>query len=267
MARHRRSSARARSGSSPAPASPSSATTSSSATSCPSGSRRSQAGEVPFHEPGLDGAARAQPRAAPFTLDVGEARRRRRVRSSSASARRRPTPATPTSRRSGRWSTSCRAGTQADARDEEHRAGRHGREGARSARRARPRRTSATSRTPSSSPRAPRSATSCSPTGSSSARSTTADGDAVAALYERLDAPIVRTDVASAEMIKLAVERVPRDADQLHQRDRERLRARRRRRRATSRAGIGLDHRLGPHFLRAGHRLRRLAASRRTSPR
>ncbi len=31
--------------------------------------------------------------------------------------------------------------------------------------------------------------------------------------------------------------------------------------------GVGLDHRLGPHFLRAGHRLRRLAASRRTSPR
>ena len=47
-------------------------------------------------------------------------------------------------------------------------------------------------------------------------------------------------------------ERVPRHADQLHQRDRERLRARRRRRRAASREGIGLDHRLGPHFLRAG---------------
>ncbi len=31
-----------------------------------------------------------------------------------------------------------------------------------------------------------------------------ADGDAVAALYEPLGAPIVRTDVASAEMIKLA---------------------------------------------------------------
>ena len=31
-----------------------------------------------------------------------------------------------------------------------------------------------------------------------------ADGDAVAALYEPLEAPIVRTDIASAEMIKLA---------------------------------------------------------------
>jgi UDPglucose 6-dehydrogenase len=31
-----------------------------------------------------------------------------------------------------------------------------------------------------------------------------ADGDAVAALYERIDAPVVRADVASAEMVKLA---------------------------------------------------------------
>ena len=46
-------------------------------------------------------------------------------------------------------------------------------------------------------------------------------------------------------------ERVPLDAHQLHQRDRERLRARRRRRRRR-RAGVGLDHRLGSHFLRAG---------------
>ena len=34
-----------------------------------------------------------------------------------------------------------------------------------------------------------------------------------------------------------------------------------------SRAGMGLDDRIGPKFLQAGHRLRRLAASRRTSAR
>ncbi len=77
------------------------------------------------------------------------------------------------------------------------------------------------------------------------------EGDAVAALYEPLGPTIVRTDVASAEMIKLAsnaflstrisfineiasvCELVGADVvDVAH--------------------GIGLDERLGPHFLRAG---------------
>jgi UDPglucose 6-dehydrogenase len=78
-----------------------------------------------------------------------------------------------------------------------------------------------------------------------------ADGDTVAALYEPLGAPVVRTDVASAEMIKLAsnaflmtrisfineianvCELVGADVNQVAE-------------------GVGLDHRLGPHFLRAG---------------
>jgi UDPglucose 6-dehydrogenase len=78
-----------------------------------------------------------------------------------------------------------------------------------------------------------------------------ADGDRVAALYEPLGAPIVRTDVASAEMIKLAsnaalvtrisfineianvCERVGADIEDVAR-------------------GVGLDHRVGPHFLRAG---------------
>jgi len=78
-----------------------------------------------------------------------------------------------------------------------------------------------------------------------------ADGDAVAALYEPVGAPIVRSDVASAEMIKLAAnaflmtrisfineianvcEATGADVVQVAE-------------------GIGLDHRLGPHFLRAG---------------
>jgi UDPglucose 6-dehydrogenase len=78
-----------------------------------------------------------------------------------------------------------------------------------------------------------------------------ADAGTVAALYQSLDAPIVRADVASAEMIKLAAnaflmtrisfineianvcEATGADVEQVAK-------------------GIGLDHRLGPHFLRAG---------------
>jgi UDPglucose 6-dehydrogenase len=77
------------------------------------------------------------------------------------------------------------------------------------------------------------------------------DGVSVEALYRGIEAPVVRTDVASAEMIKLAAnaflmtrisfineianvcEAVGADVVEVAQ-------------------GIGLDHRLGPHFLRAG---------------
>ena len=77
------------------------------------------------------------------------------------------------------------------------------------------------------------------------------DATAVEALYAGIDAPVVRTDVASAEMIKLAAnaflmtrisfineianvcEAVGADVVEVAQ-------------------GVGLDHRLGPHFLRAG---------------
>jgi UDPglucose 6-dehydrogenase len=78
-----------------------------------------------------------------------------------------------------------------------------------------------------------------------------ADGDRVARLFEPLGAPLVRTDVASAEMIKLAsnaalvtrisfineianvCELVGADVHEVAR-------------------GVGLDHRIGPHFLRAG---------------
>src|SRR5439155_10785530 len=77
------------------------------------------------------------------------------------------------------------------------------------------------------------------------------DAAAVEALYSGIDAPVVRTDVASAEMIKLAAnaflmtrisfineianvcEAVGADVVEVAR-------------------GVGLDHRLGPHFLRAG---------------
>ena len=101
------SSAPAGSASSPARASPSSATTSSSATSSRRRSTPSRRGEVPFHENGVAGAARSGTRERlTFTLDVAR-RSPAASSSSSASTRRRPTRATPTSRASGRSSTSC----------------------------------------------------------------------------------------------------------------------------------------------------------------
>ncbi|MDX6449083.1 MAG: UDPglucose 6-dehydrogenase, partial [Gaiellaceae bacterium] len=78
-----------------------------------------------------------------------------------------------------------------------------------------------------------------------------ADGDRVEQLHAGIDAPVVRSDVPSAEMVKLAsnaflmtrisfineianvCEAVGADVTQVAK-------------------GIGLDHRLGPHFLRAG---------------
>jgi len=78
-----------------------------------------------------------------------------------------------------------------------------------------------------------------------------ADGDRVEELHESLEATVVRSDVASSEMIKLAAnaflmtrisfineianvcELVGADVEEVAR-------------------GIGLDHRLGPHFLRAG---------------
>jgi UDPglucose 6-dehydrogenase len=77
------------------------------------------------------------------------------------------------------------------------------------------------------------------------------DGDAVEALHVGIDAPVVRADVNSAEMIKLAanaflVTRISfineiANVCELVGADVKRVAE-----------GIGLDHRLGPHFLRAG---------------
>src|SRR3712207_5482398 len=76
-------------------------------------------------------------------------------------------------------------------------------------------------------------------------------GDRVAALYEPLGAPIVRTDVASAEMIKLAsnaflatkisfINEIANVSEELGADVAEVAR------------GMGLDERIGPQFLRAG---------------
>jgi UDPglucose 6-dehydrogenase len=78
-----------------------------------------------------------------------------------------------------------------------------------------------------------------------------ADGDAVAALYAPLEAPFVRTDIASAEMIKLAsnaflatrISFINEIANVCEVTGADVVDVAR---------GMGLDHRLGPYFLRAG---------------
>ncbi len=77
------------------------------------------------------------------------------------------------------------------------------------------------------------------------------DADAVAALYETLDAPIVRCDVNSAEMIKLAanaflmtrISFINEIANVCEATGADVVKVA---------EGVGLDKRLGPHFLRAG---------------
>ena len=78
-----------------------------------------------------------------------------------------------------------------------------------------------------------------------------ADGDAVAELHEGIDAPVVRCDVASAEMIKLAanaflmtrISFINEIANVCEATGADVVEVAK---------GIGLDRRLGPHFLRAG---------------
>jgi UDP-glucose 6-dehydrogenase len=77
------------------------------------------------------------------------------------------------------------------------------------------------------------------------------DAEAVASLYTSLDAPIVRCDVNSAEMIKLAanaflmtrISFINEIANVCEATGADVVKVA---------EGIGLDHRLGPHFLRAG---------------
>jgi UDPglucose 6-dehydrogenase len=77
------------------------------------------------------------------------------------------------------------------------------------------------------------------------------DADAVAALHERIDAPVVRCDVASAEMIKLAanaalmtrISFINEIANVCEATGADVVRVA---------EGVGLDHRIGPSFLKAG---------------
>jgi len=91
-------------------------------------------------------------------------------------------------------------------------------------------------------------------------------GDAVARLYEPLGAPIVRTDVASAEMIKLAanaflatkISFINEIANVCEETGRERARVAR---------GVGLGHAHRAALPLRRDRLRRARASPRTSAR
>ena len=77
------------------------------------------------------------------------------------------------------------------------------------------------------------------------------DGDRVEALHEGIDAPVVRADVPSAEMVKLAsnaflmtrISFINEIANVCEATGADVVKVA---------EGIGLDHRLGPHFLRAG---------------
>jgi UDPglucose 6-dehydrogenase len=80
---------------------------------------------------------------------------------------------------------------------------------------------------------------------------TEADAETVASLYEPIDTTIVRADVASAEMIKLAanaflmtrISFINEIANVCEATGADVVKVA---------EGVGLDHRLGPHFLRAG---------------
>ncbi len=78
-----------------------------------------------------------------------------------------------------------------------------------------------------------------------------ADGDGVSSLYDPLEARVVRCDVKSAEMIKLAanaalmtrISFINEIANVCEATGADVVKVA---------EGVGLDHRLGPHFLRAG---------------
>ena len=159
-----------------------------------------EAGDGPIHEPGLAEAVTRNRERIRFTLDLGELLGSAGP-SSFASGRRRPTRATPTSRPSGRSSTSSPSQVAAPP-DHEGTVPVGTGERVRPASSARPAHVGYVSN-PEFSPRAPRSRTSWSPTGSWS-RLRPGRRRPRCRAYEPLDAPIVRTDVASSEMIKLA---------------------------------------------------------------
>ena len=80
-------------------------------------------------------------------------------------------------------------------------------------------------------------------------------------LYAPLNAPLIRTDIYSAEMIKLAanaflatkISFINEIANVCEETGADVLEVAR---------GMGLDHRIGPHFLKPGYWLRRLLRRR-----
>ena len=194
-----------------------------------------EAGRVPIFEPGLSELLAANRERIRYTLDIADVFDAARIAFVSV-----PTP--PTHSGDADLSAVWRVLDELPelerarrSRHEEHGSRRHRREGAARARRARASRTSATSRTRSSWPRARRFDDFTSPDRIVVGAFDEADGDAVAALYEFVDAPVVRDGRRLGGDGQARVERVPRDEDLLHQRDRQRLRGDGRRRLARRR--------------------------------
>ena len=225
-----------------------------------------RAGVVPIYEPGLDELLARNRERLTFTTDVARGRRRRRRRlhrrrhAADLLGRRRPLRRLDGGRRAPAGRPSHRG------RDEEHGAGRHRASGAAPPRRSRPR-----ERRLRLEPGVHRRGN-----GGAGLHASRPDRDRRVRRRRRRRgrraprrdrrARSCARDVASAEMVKLAVERGAHDARELHQRDRERLRgdrSRRRRRRRGRRPRP--SHR--PALPARGDRLRRLAASRRTRSR
>ena len=204
-------------------------------------------GEITIHEPGLEELLKRNAERLTFTTDMSELLDGARLlfvcvdtpptRSGDADLSRVRSVVEELPRRQ-----------RARAGDEEHGAGR-----VPATRSAATGPASPTSPAPSSSRRARRSRTSSTPTASSIGADPgdEAAGDAVAGLYEPLGGEIVRTDVASAEMIKLAsnaflatkisfVNEIANVCEEVGADVAEVAR------------GMGLDQRIGPAFLRAG---------------
>ena len=170
---------------------------------------------------------------------------------SSPSARRRPTRATPTSPPSTRSSTRCRPSDRHALVMKSTVPVRHRREHQARLRASRARRASATSPAPSSSRRARRCKDFLEPDRVVIGDDGDWAGDAVAELYAPLDAPLVRTDIKSAEMVKLAsnaflatkISFINEIANVCEETGADVVEVAR---------GMGLDDRIGPKFLQAG---------------
>ena len=85
-----------------------------------------------------------------------------------------------------------------------------------------------------------------------------ADADVVAALHDGIDAPIVRTDVPSAEMVKLASNAFLDDARSSFINEIANVCEATGADVVDGRRGVGLDHRIGPSLPPRGDRLRRV---------
>ena len=211
---------------------------------------RLRRGEVPIYEPGLEELLASNAERLHFSTELGDALEHARLLFVAVG-----TPPT----YSGDADLSAvhavvdaipavgrpRAGDEVDG------ALRHRRGAPARVRRAGQGRARATSPAPSSSRRARRSRTSCTPTASSWATTATGRATPSSSSTRRSNAPLVRTDIASAEMVKLAsnaflatkISFINEIANVCEETGADVVEVAR---------GMGLDERIGPKFLQAG---------------